>query len=86
MAITYLKRGKADADRRQDDAQARTAVETTLADIEARGDAAIRDLSQKFDGYTPDSFRLSQDEIDARADDPRGFMAWLREQTLALKD
>jgi len=29
---------------------------------------------------------IPQDEIDARADDPRGFMAWLREQTLALKD
>ena len=29
---------------------------------------------------------IPQAEIDARADDPRGFMAWLREQTLALKD
>ncbi|MCD2364536.1 lysophospholipid acyltransferase family protein [Sulfitobacter mediterraneus] len=29
---------------------------------------------------------IPQDEIDTRADDPRGFMAWLREQTLALKD
>ncbi|WP_037917858.1 lysophospholipid acyltransferase family protein [Sulfitobacter mediterraneus] len=29
---------------------------------------------------------ILQGEIDARADDPRGFMAWLREQTLALKD
>ncbi|MGR3369769.1 MAG: histidinol dehydrogenase [Sagittula sp.] len=76
MAITYLKRGKADADRRQDDAQVRTAVETTLADIEARGDAAVRDLSQKFDGYTPDSFRLSQDEIDA-------LIATLSEQEIA---
>ncbi len=76
MAITYLKRGKADADRRQDDAQVRTAVESTLADIEARGDAAVRDLSQKFDGYTPDSFRLSQDEIDA-------LIATLSEQEIA---
>jgi len=76
MAITYLKRGKADADRRQDDAQVRTAVETTLADIEARGDAAVRDLSQKFDSYTPDSFRLSQDEIDA-------LIATLSEQEIA---
>ncbi len=25
-------------------------------------------------------------EVDARADDPRGFMAWLRDHTLALKD
>lgn len=29
---------------------------------------------------------IPQSEIDARADDPRGFMAWLRAHTLALKD
>ncbi len=29
---------------------------------------------------------IPQAEIDARADDPRGFMAWLREHTLSLKD
>ena len=40
-------------------------METTLSDIEARGDAAVRDLSQKFDGYAPASFRLSASEIEA---------------------
>ena len=39
-------------------------VEDALADIEARGDAAIRDLANKFDNYTPESYRLSQREID----------------------
>lgn len=29
---------------------------------------------------------LSQDQIDRWTDDPRGFMAWLRDHTLALKD
>jgi hypothetical protein len=29
---------------------------------------------------------IAQSEIEARADDPRGFMAWLRDHTLALKD
>ncbi|GAA6178283.1 lysophospholipid acyltransferase family protein [Sulfitobacter pacificus] len=29
---------------------------------------------------------IAQSEIQARADDPRGFMAWLRAHTLALKD
>ncbi|MEM6941718.1 MAG: lysophospholipid acyltransferase family protein [Pseudomonadota bacterium] len=29
---------------------------------------------------------IPQEEIDARADDPRAFMAWLREHTLALKN
>lgn len=65
MAITYLKRGRSDTERAEDDRQTRTAVETALADIATRGDAAVRELAAKFDGYTPESFRLSQDEIDA---------------------
>ncbi len=65
MAINYLKRGKPDAERSQDDAKVRGIVETTLADIEARGDAAVRDLSEKFDNYRPASFRLSESEIEA---------------------
>jgi sulfopropanediol 3-dehydrogenase len=40
-------------------------VEATLKDIEARGDAAVRALSEKFDSYSPISFKLSQSEIDA---------------------
>ncbi|GAA6174493.1 histidinol dehydrogenase [Sulfitobacter pacificus] len=65
MAITYLKRGKSDAERSDDDAKTRDVVEATLKDIETRGDAAVRTLSEKFDNYSPDSFKLSQDEIDA---------------------
>lgn len=41
------------------------AVERTLADIEARGNAAIRELSIKFDKWDRDDYRLSQAEIDA---------------------
>lgn len=65
MAITYLKRGKSDAERNDDDAKTREVVETTLKDIETRGDTAVRELSEKFDKYSPASFRLSQDDIDA---------------------
>lgn len=65
MAITYLKRGKSAEARAEDNAKTRATVEATLADIEARGDLAVRDLSEKFDGYAPDSFRLSQAQIDA---------------------
>ncbi|MFY0691039.1 MAG: histidinol dehydrogenase [Paracoccaceae bacterium] len=65
MAIEYLKRGKPDAQRAADDAQVRAVVEATLADIEARGDAAVRDLSEKFDKYSPPAFRLSLSEIEA---------------------
>ncbi len=64
MAIEYLKRGKPEADRAEDDAKTRAVVEATLKDIETRGDAAVRELSEKFDNYSPDSFRLSQQQID----------------------
>ena len=58
----YLKRGataeaKADADRK-----VREIVEATLADIEKRGDAAVRELSVKFDGWDRDSYVLSAAE------------------------
>lgn len=65
MAIEHLKRGKPDADRAEDDAKVRVTVETVLKEIETRGDAAVRALSEKFDGYSPPSFRLSPGEIEA---------------------
>jgi len=64
MTIEYLKRGKPEADRAEDDAKTRAVVEATLKDIEIRGDTAVRDLSEKFDNYSPASFCLSQAEID----------------------
>jgi len=65
MTITYLKRGKPETERQEEDARTSAVVATTLADIEARGDAAVRELSEKFDNYAPAAFRLSQPEIDA---------------------
>ena len=51
MTIEYLKRGKSDADRAEDDAKTAAIVSGTLKDIEARGDAAVRELANKFDKY-----------------------------------
>jgi sulfopropanediol 3-dehydrogenase len=65
MAITQLKHGKPEADRAEDDAKTATVVAATLKDIEQRGDVAVRELANKFDGYDRDSYRLGQDEIDA---------------------
>ncbi|MDP7553664.1 MAG: histidinol dehydrogenase [Candidatus Thioglobus sp.] len=65
MAIQYLKKGKNEADRAVDDAKVRGVVEDTLKAIEERGDNAVREYSQKFDNYTPKSFKLSADEIDS---------------------
>ncbi len=65
MAIQYLKSSKPEGEKQADDLQIRSVVENTLQDIEDRGDAAVRELSEKFDNYSPPSFRLSQDEIEA---------------------
>ncbi|PZO80620.1 MAG: histidinol dehydrogenase [Mesorhizobium amorphae] len=65
MTITYLKRGKPEAERSADDAKVRATVEEVLKSIETRGDAAVRELSEKFDGFSPPSFRLSPSEIEA---------------------
>ena len=60
----HLKTAKSLEDRREDDRQVRETVEAILADIEARGDAAVRELAKKFDNYAPASFRLTEAEID----------------------
>lgn len=65
MAIHNLKTGKPEGERSQDDGKVRANVEQALAQIEAQGDAAVCELAAKFDGYTPESFRLSDDQIQA---------------------
>ncbi len=47
------------------DAKVKATVEDILGDIEARGDAAVRELSEKFDQWSPERFRLSDDDIRA---------------------
>ena len=59
----HLKERTGEAETREYDANVRRTVEDILADIEARGDAAIRALSEKFDKWSPESFRLSDAEI-----------------------
>jgi sulfopropanediol 3-dehydrogenase len=61
----WLKRGRSAEDRAEDDLKVRRMVEGILGDIEARGDAAVRELSAKFDGYEPEAFVLTRSEIDA---------------------
>lgn len=63
--ITNIKQGKPQTERAEDDAKVRSTVEGILADIETRGDTAVQELSQKFDNYAPDNFRLTPSEIDA---------------------
>lgn len=65
MTVKYLKTGKPQLERSEDDAKVRAVVETALAQIEQRGDSAVRELAEKYDNFSPASYRLSQDEIDA---------------------
>ncbi|KQP84174.1 histidinol dehydrogenase [Aeromicrobium sp. Leaf291] len=39
-------------------------VASIIEDVRTRGDAAVRELSAKFDSWEPESFRLSAEEID----------------------
>jgi sulfopropanediol 3-dehydrogenase len=64
----FLKRGR-DADAvAEDDAKVRATVEGILADIKQRGDAAVRELSIRFDKWDRQDFRLSEGEIQACLD------------------
>ena len=65
MTITYLKRGISDDVRADDDAKTAEIVAATLRDIETRGDTAVRELANKFDGFDRESYRLSEAEIEA---------------------
>ncbi|MFN3348753.1 histidinol dehydrogenase [Pseudorhodoplanes sp.] len=60
----YLKRGLSADAVEAADAKVRATVENILSDVKARGDAAIRDLSKKFDNWEPASFRLTPQEIE----------------------
>ena len=61
--IRYLKQGASDAEKFEADRKVRQTVEAILDDIMQRGDAAVRELSAKFDKWEPASFRLTPAEI-----------------------
>ena len=63
--VTHLKTAQAAATRAQADSKVRSTVEGILADIETRGDTAVRELSSKFDNWAPANFRLSEREVEA---------------------
>lgn len=71
----FIKRGIGELESRAADQRVKETVEKILADIRSRGDAAVRVLSQQFDNWSPESFRLSQVEIE-------DILAGLPEQTI----
>ena len=61
--IRHLKTGKPGEEVASQDAGVRKTVEGILDDITRRGDAALRDYSEKFDNWNPPSFRLTDEEV-----------------------
>jgi sulfopropanediol 3-dehydrogenase len=62
---TFLKKGVSSEEVQTQDVKVRGIVEDILQQIDSRGDAAVREYSQKFDHWSPESFRLSRAQIDA---------------------
>ena len=68
----YLKRGRDAATIADDDARIRATVEGILGDIGKRGNAAVREMSEKFDNWSRDDYRLTDAEIRACLDQLTG--------------
>src|SRR5882672_7008933 len=64
LMARYLKRGMDASAIKAADAKVRATVENILAQIETGRDAAVRELSQQFDNWSPQSFKLSEPEIE----------------------
>ena len=79
MAVRVVKKGIDVSVKQSIDSKVRETVRETLERIETGGDAAVRELSEKFDHYSPQSFRLSPDEIErAVASVPKAQLAAIR--------
>jgi sulfopropanediol 3-dehydrogenase len=63
--IRHLKTGVSSEQRAADDAQVRSTVEQIIADVAREGDTAVRRYSERFDKWSPPSFRLSPAQIEA---------------------
>ena len=60
----YLKREMDATAIKAADAKVRETVEQILIDVDERKDTAVRELSRKFDNWSPPSFKLTADEIE----------------------
>ena len=62
--VRHLKSGQSAAAKAANSLQVRQTVEAILEDIAANGETALRRYSEKFDKWSPASFRLSESEIE----------------------
>ena len=61
----YLKTGLPSVESDAANVKVQETVAKIIADVRQRGDAAVRELSDRFDGWSPRDFRLSRNEIDS---------------------
>ena len=61
--IQQIKKGITYAESKDADAKVRAIVESMLNDITEKGDTAVRELSTRLDKWSPESFRLSAEQI-----------------------
>lgn len=60
---TWLKKAKPPEDRKKEQEKVQKVVEQLIADVEKRGDIAVREMSERFDQWSPTNFRLTEEEI-----------------------
>ena len=63
IRMEILKQGKSAADIKSADDKVSAIVSETLKNIEEEGDKAVKELSEKFDKWSPESFKLSEEQI-----------------------
>lgn len=61
--VRFLKQGRTEEQSESDAAQVQSTVSGILADIGKRGDEALLEYSRKFDQWGPESFRLTDVQI-----------------------
>ncbi len=65
MTIEFIKTGMNSELADEADTKVRETVEQILKDVRSRGDVAVRELSENFDKWSPENFRLTSGDIDS---------------------
>jgi sulfopropanediol 3-dehydrogenase len=63
--IRHVKSGATQEQKTESNKKVQSIVEDIIGEIESSGDKAVRNYSEKFDNWTPKSFRLSEKDIAA---------------------
>ncbi|MGN6212272.1 histidinol dehydrogenase [Parafilimonas sp.] len=61
--IKYIKQGKSETDIKTENSAIKRKVETIIKEIETKGDDAVMEYSRVFDNWSPDSFRLTGEQV-----------------------